>query len=124
MTTAIDRPVRSGLATETDQVSPAEAVTSGTAEPSAAADGPTAALPTLTPDMALQLAEMLAPHLLAMRAVTAGTRYEFLAEGKLGADGEPGANEPPDLAGGQPDVPHVSPATKIFIAGVLERLSA
>jgi hypothetical protein len=57
----------------------------------------------LTPEAARGLAADLAPHLLAMRAVTAGTRY---------ADA--------DLAAG----PAVSPATKIFIAGMLDRMSA
>ncbi len=60
----------------------------------------------LTPEVARRLAADLAPHLLAMRAVTAGTRY---------ADaGTPGAETDPA----------VSPATKIFIAGMLDRISA
>lgn len=57
----------------------------------------------LTPEAARGLAADLAPHLRAMRAVTAGTRY---------ADA--------DAAAGVA----VSPATKIFIAGMLDRLSA
>jgi hypothetical protein len=61
---------------------------------------------SLTPEQARRLAAELAPHLLAMRAVTAGTRY---AEAHLGPSG----------AG-----PAVSPATKIFIAGMLDRISA
>jgi hypothetical protein len=62
----------------------------------------------LTPELARRLAADLAPHLRAMRAVTAGTRF----------DG-PGAAAPE--AGGEPPV---SPATKIFIAGMLDRISA
>jgi hypothetical protein len=61
----------------------------------------------LTPEAACQLAARLAPHLLAMRAVTAGTSYEH------SAGSEPGE-------GAQP----VPPAIKIFIAGMLERLPA
>jgi hypothetical protein len=52
-------------------------------------------LPPMTPETARQLAALLAPHLAAMRAVTAGTPYESGA-----------------------------PATKIFIAGMLDRISA
>ena len=53
------------------------------------------ALPPMTPETARRLAALLAPHLVAMRAVTAGTPYESSA-----------------------------PATKIFIAGMLDRISA
>ncbi len=53
------------------------------------------ALPPMTPETALQLAAILAPHLTAMRAVTAGTAYE-----------------------------ECDPASKIFVAGMLDRLSA
>ncbi len=60
----------------------------------------------LTPEQARRLAVELAPHLLAMRAVTAGTQY---AEAGTGA---PGGS------------PAVSPATKIFIAGMLDRIPA
>jgi hypothetical protein len=60
----------------------------------------------LTPEQARRLAAELAPHLRAMRAVTAGTRY---------------AEAGPGLSGAGPDV---SPATKIFIAGMLDRISA
>lgn len=52
-------------------------------------------LPPMTPETARQLATMLAPHLTAMRAVTAGTPYE-----------------------------DCDPASKIFVAGMLDRLSA
>ncbi len=62
--------------------------------------------PPLTPEQARRLAAELAPHLLAMRAVTAGTRY---AEADSGLSGAGSA---------------VSPATKIFIAGMLDRISA
>lgn len=68
-----------------------------------ACPGPFPALPPdlahLTPDRAQQLARILAPHHISMRAVIAGTRYAAAA----------GAG--PDRA--------ISPATKIFIAGVL-----
>ena len=53
------------------------------------------ALPPMTPETAWQLAAILAPHLTAMRAVTAGTSYE-----------------------------DCDPASKIFVAGMLERISA
>jgi hypothetical protein len=62
-----------------------------------------AALPALTPEEALRLAAILAPHLVAMRAVTAGTRYEYTADGGDAL---------------------MSPAVKIFIAGTLHRPTA
>jgi len=52
-------------------------------------------LPPMTPETARQLAAILAPHLTAMRAVTAGTSYE-----------------------------ECDPASKIFVAGMLDRMSA
>jgi hypothetical protein len=52
-------------------------------------------LPPMTPEMARQLAAILAPHLTSMRAVTAGTPYE-----------------------------DCDPASRIFVAGMLDRLSA
>jgi hypothetical protein len=60
----------------------------------------------LTPEQARRLAAELAPHLLAMRAVTAGTQYAESGPGPSGTG------------------PAVSPATKIFIAGMLDRISA
>jgi hypothetical protein len=60
-------------------------------------------LPDLTPHQARQLAAVLAQHMMAMRAVTAGTEY-----------GEPtGPGQEP-----------LSPATEIFIAGTLELICA
>ena len=53
------------------------------------------ALPPMTPETARHLATILAPHLTAMRAVTAGTPYE-----------------------------DCDPASKIFVAGMLDRISA
>jgi len=47
-----------------------------------------------------------------MRAVTAGTRYETWEAGS----GAPGAGQAPG--------PRISPATKIFIAGMLELTAA
>jgi hypothetical protein len=61
----------------------------------------------LTPELARRLAVDLAPHLLAMRAVIAGTRYVAAGE-------TPGTGAEPT----------VSPATRIFIAGMLNRISA
>ncbi|MGH3230260.1 MAG: hypothetical protein ACRDOA_17095 [Streptosporangiaceae bacterium] len=52
------------------------------------------ALPPMTAETARQLASILAPHLVAMRAVTAGTPYQ-----------------------------DCDPASKIFVAGMLDRLS-
>jgi hypothetical protein len=60
-------------------------------------------LPELTPDQARQLAAVLAQHMMAMRAVTAGTQY-----------GEQAGSGPEPL----------SPATEIFIAGTLELICA
>jgi hypothetical protein len=56
----------------------------------------------LTPEAARSLAALLAPHLRAMRVVVAGTRY---------ADEGVGAG------------PAISPATTIFMTGMLDRLS-
>jgi hypothetical protein len=64
---------------------------------------PGAQSPDLTPEKARELAAVLAEHMLAMRAVTAGTRY--------GAQAGPGS---------QP----LSPATEIFLAGMLDRIRA
>jgi hypothetical protein len=57
----------------------------------------------LTPEAARDLAALLAPHLRAMRAVLAGTRV---------ADEGAGA------------APAISPATTIFMTGMLDRISA
>ena len=73
------------------------------------------ALPPMTPETARRAAAILAPHLAAMRAVTAGTRYASRSDDD-GCDGELSA----DLAG----APEISPATKIFIAGMLELIPA
>ena len=69
-------------------------------------------LSPMTPEAARRLAAILAPHLVAMRAVTAGTRY-------AGS----GASAFEEVPGGSP-APPVSPATKIFIAGMLQRIPA
>jgi hypothetical protein len=69
-------------------------------------------LPPLTPETARRLAAVLAPHLVAMRAVTAGTQYA-----DSGGDGDFGDDA---VAARRP----VSPATKIFIAGMLQRIPA
>jgi len=71
-------------------------------------------LPPLTAEAARQLAALLAPHLLAMRAVTAGTRYG--ASESIDGEGDD------DAAAAQ--APAASAATRIFIAGMLERISA
>ena len=57
----------------------------------------------LTPDAARGLAALLAPHVRAMRAVVAGTPYS---------------------GGGSGAGPAISPATTIFMTGMLDRLSA
>jgi hypothetical protein len=57
----------------------------------------------LTPEAARGLAALLAPHLRAMRAVVAGTRYA--GDGALAH-------------------PAISPATTIFMTGMLDRISA
>ena len=58
----------------------------------------------LTPEAARGLAALLAPHLRAMRVVLAGTRHD--------ADDSTGAG------------PAISPATTIFMSGMLDRISA
>jgi hypothetical protein len=93
-----------------------------TGQPSAV--GQTEQPPPMTAEAARRLAAILAPHLMAMRAVTAGTRYGACA----GADataGDPAARDcaaTSAAAGAQ--LPPASAATRIFIAGMLERLSA
>jgi hypothetical protein len=72
---------------------------------------PAGGLPPITPETARRLAAILAPHLMAMRAVTAGTRY---ADSGDNASGD---------ALSRP-APPVSPATTIFIAGMLQRIPA
>ena len=57
----------------------------------------------LTPEAARGLAALLAPHLRAMRVVVAGTRY---ADEGIGAG------------------PAISPATTIFMTGMLDLISA
>jgi len=73
---------------------------------------PGANLPPMTPEAACRLAAILAPHLVAMRAVTAGTRY---------AESDGSAAD--EMSGGYP-APPVSPATRIFIAGMLQHIPA
>jgi hypothetical protein len=87
----------------------------------------------MTAEAARRLAATLAPHLMAMRVVTAGTRYGTRAGGDPTAAGpsagDPAAGDPAGegaatgtAAAGQ--LPPASPATRIFIAGMLERLLA
>ncbi len=71
-------------------------------------------LPPMTAEAARRLAAVLAPHLMAMRVVMAGTPYGACA----GTD----AAATSTVADGQ--LPPASAATRIFIAGMLERLSA
>jgi hypothetical protein len=68
--------------------------------------------PPMTPEAARRLAAILAPHLVAMRAITAGTQYD----GSGGSTAE-------DTAGGS-CAPPASPATRIFIAGMLQQIPA
>jgi hypothetical protein len=75
----------------------------------------------MTAETARQLAALLAPHLLAMRAVTAGTRYGAPA----GTDADPAASAAVATGtGAAVPTPRASAATRIFIAGMLERISA
>lgn len=67
--------------------------------------------PSMSLEAARDLAAALAPHLAAMRAVAAGT---------IGDIGVEVASE----SAGDGAQPLVSPTTMIFIAGMLERLSA
>jgi hypothetical protein len=84
-------------------------------------------LPPMTAEAARRLAAILAPHLMAMRAVTAGTPYGACT-GTGPAAGDPAAGDPaagdPAATAGAAQLPPVSAATRIFIAGMLERLSA
>jgi hypothetical protein len=73
---------------------------------------PAGDLPPMTPETARRMAAILAPHLLAMRAVTSGTRYA--------GDG----SNPGDDVHRVSSAPPISPATAIFIAGMLERIPA
>jgi hypothetical protein len=75
--------------------------------------------PPMTAEAARRLAAILAPHLMAMRVVTAGTPYGASANP---AAGDPDAGDPGTAAVEQ--LPPASAATRIFIAGMLERLSA
>jgi hypothetical protein len=75
--------------------------------------------PPMTAEAARRLAVILAPHLMAMRAVTAGTPYGACA-GADPAAGDRGATSAAEVA----QLPPASAATRIFIAGMLERLSA
>jgi hypothetical protein len=75
--------------------------------------------PPMTAEAARRLAAILAPHVMAIRAVTAGTRYGACAGSDLAA-GDPDATGAPAVA----QLPPASAATRIFIAGMLERLSA
>ena len=90
--------------------------------------------PRLTAEAARQLAAILAPHLIAMRAVTAGTPYGACSSADPEA-AEPAAGDPAATStaatstaatstAAVAQLPHASPATRIFIAGMLERLSA
>ena len=60
-------------------------------------------LPPMTPEAARRMAALLAPHVVAMRAVTSGTPYA--------------------TAGASRSAP-VSPAVTIFIAGMLEAIQS
>ncbi len=83
----------------------AQATEQGQANEPRQAAGQADQAPPMTAEAARRLAALLAPHLLAMRAVTAGTRFGACA-------GPAAASAPP-----------ASPATRIFIAGMLERIS-
>jgi hypothetical protein len=90
------------------------------AEATGLADQP----PRMTAEAARQLAAILAPHLMAMRAVTAGTPYGARS-GAEPVPAEPAAGDPAATsAAAVVQLPPASPATRIFIAGMLERLSA
>jgi hypothetical protein len=101
---------------------------------------PVSDLPPMTPETARRLATILAPHFVAMRAITAGTRYEDSAD-IMTRDTAAGNTSARDAAAGNTtacdatacdDVlgghlatgVQMSPATKIFIAGMLDRLPA
>jgi hypothetical protein len=75
-------------------------------------------LPPMTAEAARRLAAELAPHLMAMRAVTAGTRYASCATTS------PAAVDAATGTAAGVRLPPVSAATTIFIAGMLERISA
>jgi hypothetical protein len=93
-----------------------------TGQPSAA--GQADQLAPMTAEAARRLAAILAPHLMAMRAVTAGTRYGTRASVNPSAPG-PAAGDPVAArTAAAAQLPPASAATRIFIAGMLERLSA
>jgi len=67
----------------------------------------------MTPEAARRLAAILAPHLVAMRAVTAGTPYADRGDDAIRGEMLSASS-----------APQISPATKIFIAGMLEHIQA
>src|SRR5215469_5345056 len=96
-------------------------------------------LPPMTAETARRLAAALAPHWLAMRVVTAGTPYGACAgpgpAASASAAIDPAAIDPAPAGPAATDpvaanpaataqLPPASAATTIFIAGMLERISA
>jgi hypothetical protein len=81
-------------------------------------------LPPMTAEAARRLAAILAPHLMAMRVVTAGTPYGACAGTGPAAAGPVAGDPAATCTGAAAQLPPASAATRIFIAGMLERLSA
>ena len=79
--------------------------------------------PPMTAETARRLAAALAPHWLAMRVVTAGTPYGAPGTGPAATSTAATDAAATDTAAAA-QLPPASAATTIFIAGMLERISA
>jgi hypothetical protein len=78
----------------------------------------------MTVETARRLAALLAPHLLAMRAVTAGTPYGACTGPDSAATSAVATGTGTTSAATAGQASTASAATRIFIAGMLERISA
>ena len=81
-------------------------------------------LTPMTAESAQRLAAILAPHLMAMRAVTAGTPFGACTDIDPAAAGHAAGDLAETTTAAAAQLPAASPATRIFIAGMLARLSA
>jgi hypothetical protein len=81
-------------------------------------------LPPMTAEAARRLAAALAPHWLAMRVVTAGTPYGAPAGTGPAATNTAATSTAATNTAAAAQLPPASAATTIFIAGMLERISA
>jgi hypothetical protein len=80
--------------------------------------------PPMTAETARRLAAALAPHWLAMRAVMAGTPYGTPAGTGPASTSTAATSTAATSTAAAAQLPPASAATTIFIAGMLERISA